>query len=265
MSSDPTPYVQVKPGDVISADLFNTVQADIKTDIAQQIATSIGGITTVKHAGDADTLAGSTVDQLSAAIVERIKALIPGRTGYMQTFNRLELNREKVIKHGLAAMPVVDVYQIEYFPVVQVDDANSPHDYTELYVNFYLYHESEQSFRLRGRDPVVIEDLDRTPFRLLLKDVLVLYNVDTSKDTMTLDELEANLWDALFASPSDRFGQDQYARSPWWEKCCGEKRTIKDLKDDGHWDKLRLKFMPRKTINWPTPPLDPKNPAGPPL
>lgn len=252
MPNDVTPYVTVKPGDLISADLFNTVQEDVKQDIAQQIQSSIGGISSVKHADDSTTLGGKTTDQLIADILDRVKSMIPGRTGYMQTFNRLKTGVEKVIKHGLAAPPVVDVYQLDYFPVVCSRGEEAAADMVE-YVNFYLYHSSERRIRIPGQtSSVTIEDPDRQAFRSAFKDVLALFNVDTSKDGMTIDELEQAFWKAVFSPPNDEFDPDQFCHSPWFEKCCGELRTIKDLRDRGDWDNIWFKMEPRKTINYPS-------------
>ena len=146
MPNDATPYVEVKPGDLITADLFNTVQEDVKKDIEQQIQASIGGITTVKHADDSGTIAGLNVDQLTNQILEKVKAMIPGRTGYLRTFNRLKAGQPKVLKHNLGAAPVVDVYQLDYFQVVCAQSENAADAIVE-YVNVYIYHESEKVVR----------------------------------------------------------------------------------------------------------------------
>jgi hypothetical protein len=266
MPTDATLYLKVNPGDLITADLFNTVQEDVKKDIAQQIQTSIGGITTVKHADDAGTVDGLNVDQLTNQILEKVKAMIPGRTGYMRTFNRLKVHQPTVIKHNLGAEPVVDVYQLEYFQVVCAQGETATDAIVE-YVNFFLYHESEKV--IRGNETVTttgangvsttstsvvsvtIEDQRIPQYRIPFKDMLSEFNVDTSKDGTTIDELVTSFWTALFGSPNDTFDPAQYCHSFWFEKCCGELRTIKDLKDRGDWDHIWFKMLPRKTINYP--------------
>lgn len=252
MATAVIPYVTVKPGDLISADLFNTIQEDVKADIASQIATAVGGIASVQHADDAATLDGKTTAQLIDDIINRVKALIPGRTGYMQTFNRLRVGKERVIKHDLGAPPVVDVYQLDYFNAVCAT-GDTPADVRIMPVNFYLYHSSETKIRVGANPPtaaasVTIYDPENRPIRIPFKEMLVRFGVDLTKDTETLDELEQAFWAKLFASPNDTFDSDQYCHSPWFEKCCGEKRSLKEI--GGDFDNLFFKMEPRKTINF---------------
>jgi hypothetical protein len=70
-------------------------------------------------------------------------------------------------------------------------------------------------------------------------------------DDTTLDDLDTDFWRALFSPPNDEFDPDAYCHSPWFEKCCGEKRSVGDLKKHGDFDDIYLKIMPRKTINFP--------------
>lgn len=258
MPNTPTPYVEVKPGDLITADLFNTVQEDVKQDIAQQIQTSIGGITNVKHADDAGTLSGLNADQLTNQILEKVKAMIPGRTGYKRVFKLLKPNVPSPLPHNLGAEPVVDVYQLDYFQVVCAHGETTA-DSTVEFVNFYLYNGDES--QVRGTKPdgtiamMTIEDNPPglAPFRIPFSVLLAEFGVDISNEGMTLDELVGRFWAAMFGpqSGNDRFFPEQYCHSPWFEKCCGEQRSIKDLKSGGHWDNIFLKVIPRKTINYP--------------
>lgn len=260
MSNDPTPYVDVKPGDLITADLFNTVQSDVKKDIAQQIQTAIGGVTKVKSADDASTLGGLSTDQLTSQILDKVKAMIPGRTGYQRVFKRLQVGVPNILQHNLGAAPVVDVYQLDWFQVVCAHGENAADAIVE-YVNFYLYHASEMNIRGNVTTPgppptttvttVRLEDPTRPAFRIPFKDMLAEFGVDTSNDGRTLDELVTNFWATLFSKQNDAFHPDQFCHSPWMEKCCGELRTIKELRDRDDWDKLYFKMLPRKTINYP--------------
>ncbi|HYW53647.1 MAG TPA: hypothetical protein VE826_06750 [Dongiaceae bacterium] len=260
MSNDPTPYVNVKPGDLITSDLFNTVQSDVKKDIAQQIQTAIGGVTKVKSADDASTLGGLSTDQLTSQILDKVKAMIPGRTGYQRVFRRLQPGVPNILQHNLGAAPVVDVYQLEYFQVVCAQGENASDAIVE-WVNFYIYHSSEAQVRgntAGGQGPAItqtvrIEDPRNPSFRIRLKDMLAEFGVDTTNDGRTLDELVTNFWSTFFskAAQNDPFDPNQYCHSPWMEKCCGELRTIKELRDRGDWDNIWFKMLPRKTINYP--------------
>jgi|SRR5579859_5042252 len=251
MGNDITPYVSRNPGDLITAGDWNNVQVDVKKDIASQIQTAVGQVNNVQHAGDADTLGGKTPDQLAKDIINQVLAAIPGRTGYQMLFKRLKVCEEKVIKHGLSAFPLVDVYQLDYFTVVCAK-GDTAADETRAWVNMYLYHSSEQRIRIPGQPNVAVDiELSGTkPYRISFADVLALFKVQYA-DTTSLDDLEADFWKAFFADPNDQFDPDQYCHSPWFEKCCGEKRSIKELKDRGDWDDIWLKMVPRKTINYP--------------
>lgn len=254
MPNDVDPYVTVKPGDLISADLFNTIQEKAKADIASQIATAIGGIAKVKNADDAATLDGKTAEKLGDELMVRVNLLFLKKTGYMQTFNRLRVGKERAIKHDLGAPPVVDVYQLDYFNAVCAT-GDTPADVHVMPVNFYLYHSSETKIRVAANPPapaasVTIYDPENRPYRIAFKDMLAQVGVDLTKDTETLDELEQAFWAKLFASPNDQFDADQYCHSPWFEKCCGEKRSLKELHDRGDWDNIWFKMEPRKTINF---------------
>jgi len=139
-----------------------------------------------------------------------------------------------------------------------------------MWVNYYLYHTSEKTLRFTsGGTPQTIE-IERTgePFyRIPFSDMLARYGVKYT-DTSTLDDLETEFWKAFFADPNDEFDDDQYCHSPWFDRCCGDRRTVSDLKKAGNWDDVWFKMKPRKTINYlhagPPVPLPPP-PAPPPL
>jgi hypothetical protein len=267
-SNTPTPYIPQNPGDLITAETWNQMQVDVKMDIAAQIQTAVGNIKSVDHATNADQLGGQTPDQLTQAILKLAQEILPKRTGYFRSFLKLEKQKERVVKHNLKSFPLVDVYQLDYFPAICSGGEN---DDTPRWVNFYLYHEnSDRSISAKvGTTTVkaVIEPPDQQPFRVLFSDMLAQYNVDVT-DTHTLDQVEQDFWSAFWGNqgdpnrPNDQFDNDQYCHSPWFEKCCGEKRTIKQLQDAGSWNKIWLKMIPRKTINYPTPDAKGQPPFG---
>jgi hypothetical protein len=262
-SNTPTPYIPKNPGDLIAAEDWNLVQVDIKQDISSQIQTAVGNVNNVPHATNADQLGGQTPDQLTQSILKQAEEILPKRTGYFRSFNRLETGKEKIIKHGLKSFPLVDIYQLDYFQAIC---SKGESDNTAMWVNFFLYHTSERTIKVPGVNiKATIEPPDQTPFRVLFSDMLALYQVQYT-DTQTLDDLETDFWTAFWGTPNDQFDADQYCHSPWFEKCCGEQRTVKALKDRGDWDDIWFKMVPRKTVNYPTPPVtnpippDPNNP-----
>ena len=120
---------------------------------------------------------------------------------------------------------------------------------------FYLYHASERRIRVIGPPAGSVDiEVDTPPFRILWMDLIDQF-VEAKKmsytDDTTLDDLEVDFWGALFDTPDVRFDPDATCHSPWFEKCCGEKRTFADLKKRGDLDDIYLKIVPRKTINCP--------------
>jgi hypothetical protein len=259
-TNPPTPYIPKNPGDLITAEDWNALQVDVKQDIGAEIQTAVGNIKNVDHATDADQLGGQTPDQLTQSILKQAEEILPKRTGYWRSFNRLETGKEKLIKHGLKSFPLVDVYQLDYFQAIC---SSGEKDATPMWVNFFLYHTSERTIAFKDSTGKVtvratIEAQDQQPFRVLFSDMLALYNVQYT-DTTSLDDLETDFWTAFWKSPNDQFDSDQYCHSPWFEKCCGEQRSVKQLKDRGDWDDIWFKMIPRKTINYPTGPESTSN------
>jgi hypothetical protein len=251
MADDPKPYVPHNPGDLITAEDWNGMQVDVRKDMAAQIASSIAKVTDVKHASDSDKIGGQSVSDLTKSILDQVFALLPKRTGYMQVFCNLQLHVDKIIEHKLKTYPITDVYQLDYFPVVC---AKSDHaaDARAEYVQFYLYHGDEQRLRL---PPNTVIDIETKPKYRILWKTLIEQLADkkllTYTDDTTLDDLDTDFWRALFSPPNDEFDPDSYCHSPWFEKCCGEKRSVGDLRKHGDFDDIYLKIMPRKTINFP--------------
>jgi hypothetical protein len=251
MANDETPYITRSPGDLLTAEDWNDIQVEIKKDIGGRVQDAIEQITSVPNADNADKLENKTSDELSEEILKKVLQQLPLHTGYRRLFKRLKTGEEKVIKHGLGASPLVDVYQLGYFDVVCSEDDEKHKEK----VNLFLYHTAEKRIRFTNGGPsesVEIEPTGSTPFRIAFKDLLALYKVQYT-DTSTLGDVETEFWDAFFADPNDAFSDDQYCHSPWFDRCCGEKRSVRDLKQRGDWDEMWLKMVTRKTINYPAP------------
>ncbi|MEO8956355.1 MAG: hypothetical protein ABI396_04185 [Ktedonobacteraceae bacterium] len=266
MSAQDDLYIERFPGDLLTAEDWNDLQRDIKQDIVAQVADAVKKVTSVDTAKDSDKLGGKTPGEWSDEIVQKALAAIPAKTNYRMLFKRLEIGVDKmrVVEHGLKACPLVDVYQLDYFRVV-CSTGDTKDDQNEAWVNFYLYHSSERRIRLPSAKPpsVEIETIDQQPYKILFKDMLELYkgkNGFAWTADSTLDDLETDFWKAFFQKPNDDFDEDQYCHSPWFEKCCGEKRTVGQLMKQGDWDDIWFKVMPLKTDNYPVP----TNPPDPP-
>jgi hypothetical protein len=254
----PEPYVNAHPGDLITAQLFNGLQSTIKQDIADQIKKAIDALKTVDKSGDSAKLGGKTPEQLESEILEKALQILPSRTGYRMVFKRLKQDVEKYIKHKLSAFPLVDLYQLDYFDVVC--GAARDADQSDGKVNFFLFQSGEK--KLKSVTPVTapakppsfeIQKTDSTPsFRIPFETMLKLFGVEYNAD-QNLGDLVDDFWEKVFDPNglNDTFEQDQYCNSPWFEQCCGEKRTVGQLKREGDWPNLYFQMRPRKTVNLP--------------
>lgn len=252
MSTDP---YKVAPGDLITANLFNGLQDKIKQDTNKQIEDAIKGIMSVPESGDAGKLGGKTPAEFKKEILDEALAQIPKRTGYRRVFKRLEVNKPQVIPHNLKAFPLVDAYQLDYFPVVCADGE----DKENKYVNFYLYHSDEGEQKKVGPPPqkqkITIESTKagewvfKISFDQMLKDL----EIDYTDHSQSIADLVSKFWEKLFAPPNDTFDPDQYCNSEWFERCCGDNRSLNMLLQRHNWDNLRFKMVARKTINSPYP------------
>ncbi len=173
-----------------------------------------------------------------------------------------------MIAHKLGLEPLVDVYRLNYFPVVYRRDQQT---FTG-WATFYLFHTSEKKIRFTGPDGKTTTSIEIQPtngpaYKIAWKILLDRYKVQYDDDT-SLDDLLTDFWTAFLASPNDGFDETQYGHSPWFERCCSDERTVKDLKRSGEWDDLWLKMVPEKIAFFPAPlapaapAISPANPQG---
>lgn len=248
------PYVERNPGDLISAGDWNKMQRLIQEDIDKKTKKAVEEIQEVPRAADADKLEGSSKSDIIDEIIRKAVQEIRAKSGYMQLFKILKGDKENVIKHDLHLCPLVDVYQLDYFPVVCCEDKQT----SPMWTTFYLYHSSEKRLRWtpeeNGGKTIVfdVQPPDAQPFRIPFKDLLDRYKVEYTDDS-SLGDLETEFWQAFFKAPNDEFDDDQHCHSPWFDRCCREQKSVRDLKRQGDWDELWFQMRPRKTINY-TPP-----------
>jgi hypothetical protein len=258
MSTEPNPY-HVEPGDLITAQLFNGLQDKIRKDTTDEIKKAIEALHKVNQSGDADKLGGSTPDELEERILKRALAEIPKRSGYKRIFKRLEKDEPEIVNHGLRSFPLVDVYQLDYFEVVCGDHEEKENKF----VNFYLYHsdETELKFGTAGdRRKIIIETSEEGQYVFKIKWVEMLKDLDiTYTPSQSIGDVVTEFWQALFKKPNDKFAVDQYCNSPWFEKCCGENRSMYQIQQRDNIDELWFQMRARKTINFPYPePINPR-------
>lgn len=250
MSTQPNPY-HVEPGDLITAQLFNGLQDKIKQDTVDEIKKAIDGLHKVDQSGDADKLGGSTPNELEERILKRALAEIPKRSGYKRIFKRLKKEEPETVEHGLHNFPLVDVYQLDYFKVVCGDHEEKE----DKFVNFYLYHSDETELKsVSGGKKVIIETSEEGQFVFKIKWVDMLKDLGiTWTHSQSIGDVVTEFWQALFKKPNDKFDVDQYCNSPWFEKCCGENRSMAQIEQRDNIDELWFQMRARKTNNFPYP------------
>lgn len=243
------PYISAKPGDLVTAENWNDLQKQIKDDIDAKVKKGVEGVTSVKKAESSDKLQNKTPEQLAKEIVDKALAELTKATGYRNYFKVLKLDEDSVIQHDLNVFPLVDMYRLDYFPVVRSEDEQK----SFMWVNFYIYNGTESKVRLTAGAPAVeIQPTKEPYFRIPFSEMLYRYGVEFDEDS-TLDNLVGEFWEAFFKKPNDGFDEDQYGHSPWFDRCCGDRRTVAALKKAGNWDDLWFKMLPCKTINYPWP------------
>lgn len=244
-------YLEQKPGDSITAENWNELQRRIKADIAKKVGDEIAKLKTIDHAENADKLENQTAKELSDDILKKAAQQAGENLGYQRLYKNLKFNEWKVIKHGLKACPLIDLYKLEGFEVVCSEDGVLSVDSGVL---FFLYHTGEAKIRFKDTPgspvrTITIEDVaDPQPFRIAFADLLAYYKVKYT-ETSSLGDLVNEFEKAFFADPNDNFDDAVMCHSPWFDKCCGDQRTVADLKKRGDWDDLWLKVKPHKTVN----------------
>jgi hypothetical protein len=251
------PYIQHEPGDLITAEDWNDLQRKIHDDIRDTSQEAADGVVHVAKADDADHLEGKDVDALTDEVTRRVLDEVRGRTGYQQLFKVLKEGEVSVIEHQLGTPPLVDVYKLEYFPVVCREDDET----RRAFASFYLHHTSERRVRVRPETgPAVSVDIQPKDFPdgeardfpewgIPFADMLTRYDVPYT-ETTSVGDLETEFWKAFFRDPNDQFGDDQYCHSPWFERCCKEQQSVRELKEKGDWNDIMFHTRPWKSTNY---------------
>ncbi len=249
MSDDCTPYIEQQPGNLITAEDWNQMQCLVQDDIKTTTQQAIDEISSVPEAGNAGKLDGKTVDELTQEIIDRAIAKIKASRGYRKLFLRLKVGEPKVIEHGFNVCPLVDAYQLDYFPVVCCEDK----DVFPAWTTFYAFHCGQEK-RLRYttankvKGSIEIQPRGGPVWGVPLKEMLHRFEVDYTEKSALSDVLN-EFWKAL--DPDNDFDDNQICHSPWFEKCCREEMSVREARDKGHWDDLCVQWRPRKTINYP--------------
>ncbi len=251
------PYKEVHPGDLLTAELWNSTLSGLSQSVDQRIDQAINDISAVPSSGDADKLGGKTPQDLKQDIIDSVIQQIHKERGYRQLFRKIPANEPIVVEHNLNDSPLVDVYHLDRFRVICSEDGIKEVEY----VLFYFYHGSEKRLRTRidtedGGSRIEEADIEPSgihPFRIPFATMLSRYDVPYEPST-TLDDLLMEFWKRFNSQREGSFDDVDECRSPWFDRCCGDRRTVKELQNRGDWNDIYFKFQPRKTINYLTTP-----------
>jgi len=245
-TTETTPYIPHSPGDLITADDWNGLQRKIKDDIHAQVE---AGKEEVKHEGvdkatNAEHFAGMSEKDLEDKLDQRYAPKAhdhEGQSAYRRFIKEFSSDPglDKVLlRHDLGRFPLVDVYEL--LPVV---DPATPrrgkqtNDLTGCKILFYYGHADADALGLRervGRERVGIG----IPFEEVLRELTVKYD-----DNDQIEDVLNDMWDAFMKDPNDEI---KHCTTDWVDECCGERRTVAELKEADDWNDLYVAWRPRK-------------------
>lgn len=252
MADNNSPYVEVHPGDLISAELFNGMQQKIKEDIQSSIDKAKGEVIDggVKRADNADKFDSKSPKDWTDILDQRYAPRVhdhEGTASYRRYFRRMDAEETLlVLEHGLHRFPLVDVYRLEplQIPVDLIPTpASGERPTAPATTPFFLYY-GHTELDLLQQQPVITppKRLPRrvlgTPWEMLLTEVGVAYTDDYSLNDVINDFL-----DAYFKAPAA--DEMEHMVSKWIDDH-RDSRTVATLKQRGEWDDIRWAVLPRK-------------------
>jgi hypothetical protein len=245
--SQEIPWILANAGDLITADNWNEVQRFAKADIKQSATELQGKIHEVEGKlddVDATKFGGKTPQEWATQFAPKVHEH-EGQAVYRRYIKEFTQELDKVLlKHQLGHFPLVDVYEL--LPVT--NKAN----FTDCKLLFYYGHADAEEFGLwvrvyRDRVPLGI------PFERLLAELGIQYDDDD-----TIEDVLNDMWNALMRDPNDEL---KHCTTPWVDECCGQRRTVKNLKDADQWTDLYVAIKPRKCGKGTDPQVTPGAPC----
>lgn len=231
------PYIEVHPGELITAQGWNGVQVDVKEDIAAQIEAAKEELrrTGVDTAKDAGEFAGQTPDEWKEELDERYAPKTHDHEGvtvwrrYIKRFTP-EVN-EALIGHDLGRFPIVDTYTLH--PVTTSTDE----PFAKCKILFFASHADADDLGLRVR---VYRDraLRGIIFERLAAEIGLEYT-----DASSIADVVDDFWSRFMLDPNDEI---DHCQTPWVDACCERNRTVGELRKAGDWDDLYIALNPRK-------------------
>lgn len=244
MAKECTPYVPANPGDLITAENWNDMQCKAQEDIKKTAAATKKelkeeGVSKADNAGKFD---GKSAKEWTDKLDERYACKVhdhEGMANYRRFIKRFTPELDKVLlHHKLGRFPLVDIYRLE--PVIgeKVSEAIRK-EYGHCKLLFYYGHADAEAFGLAHhvyREKVKLG----LPFGPLLDELGVDY-----EDDDTIEDVLNDMWDAFLKEPNDDI---DHCQSPWVRECCGQRRTVADLKKADQWNDLYVAILPIRVV-----------------
>jgi hypothetical protein len=230
--SQEEPWIQANAGDLITADNWNEVQQYAKADIkqsAEQLEEQIEEVEGKLEEVDAVKFGGKTPEEWSEQFAPEMHEH-EGQTVYRRYIKRFTPDLEKaLLTHELGRFPLVDVYEL--LPVTNREG------FQECKLLFYYGHADADDYGLWVR-----VYRDRVPLGLPLEQLLAELGVEYEDDD-TIEDVINDMWNAFMEDPNDEI---EHCTTPWVDECCGQRRTVQELKDADEWADLYVAIRPRK-------------------
>jgi hypothetical protein len=249
MADECTPYIPRNPGDLISAEDWNDLQCKVQEDIRGTAAATEEKLKEegVSRADNADRFDGRTPKDLTDELDERYAAKVhdhEGMAGYRRFIKRFTSDLDKVlIHHKLGRFPLVDIYRLETMQNIQDDKVPNPvvlpDELKKCKLFFYYGHADAEKYGLLRhvyREKIKLG----IPFERLLDELGVEYDDDD-----TIEDVLNDMWDAFMKEPNDEL---DHCQSPWVRECCGQRRTVAELKKVDQWPDLYVAIFPFRVL-----------------
>ena len=239
--SNNTYYIERHPGDLVTAEDWNDLQAKIQADMKKEIDDAKNDVTKkgVSRADNADKFDNKSAKNWTDDLDQRYAPKVhdhEGLANYRRYFRKLDPDETFVLlEHGLGRMPLVDVYQL--LPIEVTLAAPAPPTNTK----FLLYYGHEELDLLQG--VVTGKRVPRrglgTSWERFLQEFKVKYEDDDSLRDVINDFLEA-FFNLPIASEMDHQQSDRI------KDYVNRDRTVADLKKRDEWDDIRWLFLPQQ-------------------
>jgi hypothetical protein len=258
--SETKPYVEFKPGDLITAEAHNEMQQAIKAEIEANAKNDQKNFAELQEGlknVDAKTFGGKTPDSWKDDLDKRyIKRDEPQNVGrYKRYFRQVDQNTTNpptvwepvVIEHKLCRFPIVEVCELSALFTTQPtgrglgNPADWPFDWEKA--KFLVFYSS-------SRDPIAEILSTEAGERIYWGDTLVFILDQLGikpTPTQKLDDVFNDMWGKLFKTDDEdtEFHSSAYGHTPYVHKWIdpGDK-SVDDLIKGGQWEDLRVAIRP---------------------